>query len=270
MAILKLKNIHKHYKLQKTIFSKSKFIKAVHNVSFEIEQGETLGLVGESGCGKSTLAKIILKLIDATEGDIFLENINITRLKNEAFRPLRKQLQIVFQDPYSSLSPGLKIKDIISEGLIAFKFEKSQIVNRVNELIHQVGLTPEHLNRLPHQLSGGERQRVGIARAIAINPKLIVLDEAVSSLDLSIQAQILNLLVDLQKKYNLTYLFIAHNLHVVRFISDRIAVMYQGEIVETGKTEGIWRNPQHPYTKRLLSSMPSMEKKKAKDEGRKK
>ncbi|MCG2710780.1 MAG: ATP-binding cassette domain-containing protein [Candidatus Omnitrophica bacterium] len=262
MAILKLIDITKFYEAKRNIFSlKQSLVRAVYKVNLNLKQGTTLGLVGESGCGKSTLAKIILKLINPTSGTVFFEDKNITRLKEKDFRPLRRGIQIVFQDPYSSLSPRLRVKNIISEPLIAFKTPRKEIDNRLKELIYQVGLNEIHLERLPHQLSGGERQRVGIARALATSPKLLVLDEAVSSLDLSTQAQVLNLLKALQKKYKLTYLFIAHNLSVVRYISDEVAVMYHGVIVEQGKSEAVYKKPLHPYTQLLLSSMPSPAKK---------
>ncbi len=262
MAILKLIDVTKFYESQRSIFSLKKTrIRAVHKVDLALEQGATLGLVGESGCGKSTLAKMILKLINPTSGTVIFDDKNITGLKEKDFRPLRKEIQIVFQDPYSSLSPRLRVKNIISEPLIAFKTPPLEIDKRLKELIKQVGLNEIHLERLPNQLSGGERQRVGIARALATSPKLLVLDEAVSSLDLSTQAQVLNLLQSLQEEYNLTYLFIAHNLSVVRHISDEVAVMYQGRIVEQGKSEDVYKKPMHPYTQLLLSSMPTPAKK---------
>ncbi|MFH1093856.1 MAG: oligopeptide/dipeptide ABC transporter ATP-binding protein, partial [Candidatus Omnitrophota bacterium] len=262
MAILKLIDITKFYEAKRNLFSlKPSQVRAVHKVNLNLEQGTTFGLVGESGCGKSTLAKIILKLINPTSGTVFFEDKNITELEEKDFRPLRKGIQIVFQDPYSSLSPRLKVKNIISEPLVAFKTPPKEIDNRLKELITQVGLNEIHLERLPNQLSGGERQRVGIARALATSPKLLVLDEAVSSLDLSTQAQVLNLLEELQEKYKLTYLFIAHNLSVVRHISDEIAVMYQGVIVEQGKSETVYKKQLHPYTQLLISSMPTPKKK---------
>ncbi len=259
MVILKLDRLTKFYEIEKGIFSKAKDrIKAVDNVCLEIEKGKTLGLVGESGCGKSTLARLIVKLINPSGGDVYFKTENITRLTKKKFRPLRKKLQIVFQDPYSSLSPRLKIKNIIAEPLYSFKVGKEEIARRVNELIKQVGLNERHRESLPHQLSGGERQRVGIARALATSPELIVLDEPVSSLDLSTQAQVLNLLISLQERYKLSYLFIAHDLSVVRHISDQVAVMYDGRIVEKGPTGQVYENPRHPYTKMLLASMPSL------------
>ena len=260
--MLRIDSITKYYQLNKSFISTArKKIKAVDSVSLEIESGKTLGLVGESGCGKSTLARIILKLIKPNSGQIFFNDKEITDLKEKQFRALRKEIQIVFQDPYSSLSPRLKVKNIIAEPLRAFNEKKDFIDQRVKALLKNVGLNIEYENRLPHQLSGGERQRVGIARALATNPKLLILDEAVSSLDLSTQAQVLNLLKDLQEKYKLTYLFIAHNLDVVRYISDYVAVMYKGRIVEQASVSQLYKNPLHPYTKILLSSMPTLEKK---------
>lgn len=262
MALLKLIDITKYYESKRNIFSlNTGRIRAVDNVNFNIKQGTTLGLVGESGCGKSTLAKIILKLINPTSGMVLFEDENITELREKDFRRKRRDIQIVFQDPYSSLSPRLRVKSIIAEPLIAFKVPLNVIDQKVKELIKQVGLNDIHLDRLPHQLSGGERQRVGIARALVTSPKLLVLDEAVSSLDLSTQAQVLNLLAELQKKYKLTYLFIAHNLSVVRHISDEVAVMYQGAIVEQGQSDLVYKNPLHPYTRLLISSMPLLSKK---------
>lgn len=262
MAMLRLHEISKTYQLNKSFISSTiKEIKAVDNVCLEIKQGKTLGLVGESGCGKSTLARIILKLLQPSSGQIFFKEKEITQLKEKQFRMLRRKIQIVFQDPYSSLSPRLKVKNIIAEPLLSFKENKTFIQDRVDVLLKNVGLNPDYKNRLPHQLSGGERQRIGIARALATNPELLILDEAVSSLDLSTQAQVLNLLKDLQEQYKLTYLFIAHNLDVVRYISDDVAVMYRGKIVEQAGVKQLYENPAHPYTKLLLNSMPSLEKK---------
>ena len=263
LAILRLKNITKSYARNQGILSKStERFKAVDGVDLEIAKGKTLGLVGESGCGKSTLAKIVLKLLPLDSGEIFYQDKDITKFSERDFRILRKDIQIVFQDPYSSLSPRLRIKDIVAEPLEVFGDKAKGIKDTVIELLRDVGLNEGHLNRLPFQLSGGERQRVGIARALATKPKLVVLDEPVSSLDLSTQAQIINLLMDLQGKMGLTFLFIAHNLNVVRHISDDVAVMFRGKIVEKGKCEEIYRNPSHPYTKLLLSSMPSLRKNK--------
>jgi len=261
LVILRLKDIIKDYESPGNMFSlRKKFTRAVQGVSLEIKQSTTLGLVGESGCGKSTLAKIILKLIAPTSGKVMFDGADITEIKEKDFRQLRREIQIVFQDPYSSLSPRLRIKNIIAEPLLAFKKPKKKVEQRVRELISRVGLNQEHMERLPHQLSGGQRQRVGIARALATSPKLLVLDEAVSSLDLSTQAQILNLLNSLQKKLSLTYLFIAHNLSVVRYLCDEVAVMYRGKILETGQTEKIYSSPKHEYTRLLLRSMPKLKR----------
>ncbi|MFH2138877.1 MAG: oligopeptide/dipeptide ABC transporter ATP-binding protein [Candidatus Omnitrophota bacterium] len=261
MAVLRIENIAKAYKIERGFSSKARLIKAVDGVTLSVDKGKTLGLVGESGCGKSTLAKLILKLLRPDSGNIFFEADDLTKLKEKDFRAYRQKIQIVFQDPYSSLSPRLKVYNIIAEPLQAFKAKKEDIKKRVNELIVQVGLDPSHLERFPQQLSGGERQRIGIARALATSPQLIVLDEPVSSLDLSTQAQVLNLLTSLQDKYNLSYLFIAHNLSVVRYLSDTVAVMYLGSIVEKAESEKLYDNPIHPYTKLLLSSMPALKKK---------
>jgi oligopeptide/dipeptide ABC transporter ATP-binding protein len=242
---------------------RARYFKAVDGVSLAIEQGKTLGLVGESGCGKSTLAKIILKLIRPSEGELFFQEQAITALPEKEFHQMRRDIQIVFQDPASSLSPRLRVYDCVAEPLSAFRFSKAEVKTRVREVIAQVGLPQSYQERLPAHLSGGERQRVGIARALATFPKLLVLDEAVSSLDLSTQAQILNLLVTLQRRYSLTYLFIAHNLHVVRHVSDDVAVMFRGMIIEKGPAEAVFENPAHPYTQMLVESMPSFSRRRA-------
>jgi oligopeptide transport system ATP-binding protein len=232
-------------------------VKAVDGVSFEIYTGETLGLVGESGCGKSTLARLITQLHPATSGNIFFEGIDLTKLSGEKLRQHRRQLQMIFQDPYSSLNPRMTVGDIIAEPLENFGMLRGKAKDkRVQELLKVVGLNPYFNNRYPHEFSGGQRQRIGIARALALRPKLIVCDEPISALDVSIQAQILNLMQDLRNEFNLTYLFVAHDLSVVRHISDRVAVMYLGKIVEIADSVEIYRNPRHPYTKALLSSIP--------------
>jgi oligopeptide transport system ATP-binding protein len=232
-------------------------VKAVERVSFEIFPGETVGLVGESGCGKSTLGRLITQLMPVTSGNIFFEGVDLTKLGGEKLRQKRRHLQMIFQDPYSSLNPRMTVGDIIAEPLQNFGLLRGRGKDkRVQELLKIVGLNPYFNNRYPHEFSGGQRQRIGIARAIALQPKLIVADEPISALDVSIQAQIINLMEDLQKEFQLTYLFIAHDLSVVRHISDRVMVMYLGKIVEIADSVEIYRNPRHPYTKALLSSIP--------------
>ncbi len=233
-------------------------VHAVEDVTFEIKRGETLGLVGESGSGKSTTARLLLKLIEATSGRIFFDGREITKLGVGAMRPMRREMQIIFQDPYSSLNPRQTIGQIIGAPYVIQKTERN-VKRRVQELMDRVGLNPEHYNRYPHEFSGGQRQRIGVARALALNPQLIVCDEPVSALDVSIQAQILNLLKGLQEDFNLTYLFISHDLGVVRYVSDRIAVMYLGRIVEVGDANELYDNPKHPYTAALLSAVPKGE-----------
>jgi len=232
-------------------------VKAVDGVSFEIREGETLGLVGESGCGKSTLGRLVAQLLPVTSGKIFLDDVELTRLRGEKLRQQRRLMQIIFQDPFASLDPRMTVGDIIAEPLVNFNVMRGRQLNaRVQELLRVVGLNPNFNNRYPHEFSGGQRQRIGIARALALNPKLIVCDEAISALDVSIQAQIVNLLEDLQREFKLTYLFIAHDLSVVRHISDRVMVMYLGKIVEVADSVGTYSNPKHPYTKALLSAIP--------------
>jgi oligopeptide transport system ATP-binding protein len=232
-------------------------VKAVDGVSFEIRQGETLGLVGESGCGKSTLGRLVAQLLPVTSGKVFFEDVELTRLRGERLRQQRRQMQIIFQDPFASLDPRMTVGDIIAEPLVNFRVMRGRKLNaRVQELLRIVGLNPYFNNRYPHEFSGGQRQRIGIARALALNPKLIVCDEAISALDVSIQAQIVNLLEDLQREFKLTYLFIAHDLSVVRHISDRVMVMYLGKIVEVADSVQTYSAPKHPYTKALLSAIP--------------
>jgi oligopeptide transport system ATP-binding protein len=232
-------------------------VKAVDGVSFEIREGETLGLVGESGCGKSTLGRLVAQLLPVTSGKVFLGDVELTRLRGERLRQQRRQMQIIFQDPYASLDPRMTVGDIIGEPLVNFRVMRGRKLNaRVQELLRVVGLNPYFNNRYPHEFSGGQRQRIGIARALALNPKLIVCDEAISALDVSIQAQIVNLLEDLQREFKLTYLFIAHDLSVVRHISDRVMVMYLGKIVEVADSVQTYSSPKHPYTKALLSAIP--------------
>jgi oligopeptide transport system ATP-binding protein len=232
-------------------------VKAVEKVSLEVYPGETVGLVGESGCGKSTLGRLITQLMPVTSGNIFFEGVDLTKLSGEKLRQKRRELQMIFQDPYSSLNPRMTVGDIIAEPLENFGLLRGSAKDkRVQELLKIVGLNPYFNNRYPHEFSGGQRQRIGIARALALRPKLIVADEPISALDVSIQAQIINLMEDLQKEFHLTYLFIAHDLSVVRHISDRVMVMYLGKIVEVADSVEIYRNPRHPYTKALLSSIP--------------
>ena len=239
--------------------SKKNVVKAIDDISFEIFEGETFGLVGESGSGKSTTGRALLRLYKPTEGEILFEGKDIANLKKEKeLLEFRKEAQMIFQDPYASLDGRMKIRDIIAEGIdihgLAKTVEERDAM--VDELLETVGLNKEHANRYPHEFSGGQRQRIGIARALAVNPKFIVCDEAISALDVSIQAQIVNLLKRLQKEIGLTYLFIAHDLSMVKYISDRIAVMYRGRIVEMGSADCVYNNPQHPYTKSLLSAIP--------------
>lgn len=235
----------------------TKEVKAVDNVSFSIEEGKTLGVVGESGCGKSTLARVVTRLIDPTSGDVFLDGQRITNLSGGDLRVARRKMQMIFQDPYASLNPRHSVGQIISSPLEVQKIEPANGVKaRVQELMELVGLNPEHYNRYPHEFSGGQRQRIGIARALILEPKLLVADEPVSALDVSIQAQILNLLETLQKELGLTYMFIAHDLSVVRHIADTVAVMYLGKIVETGPATSVYSFPRHPYTTALLSAVP--------------
>lgn len=258
---IEIKNLTKLFPIQRGFWSKTTgHIQALNNVSFNIEKGQILGVVGESGCGKSTLAKLILRLMEPSSGEVYYQGENIFSLTSKDLRALRQKIQIVFQNPYSSLNPRMRIGEIISEPIFVHKIAKGKnlINERVNELLNLVGLEPFIQDKFPHEISGGQRQRVAIARALSLNPEFLVLDEPVSSLDVSIQAQILNLLLDLQKKLDLTYLFISHNLSVVSFISSHILVMYLGKVAEMGEKDKIIKNPQHPYTVALLSASPKL------------
>lgn len=255
-TILELKNIKKYYPIKRGFLKRSAgFVRAVDNVDLSIRKGENLGLVGESGCGKTTLARVILKLIEADSGRIIFRNNDITALSNKRMRSIRKNLQIVFQDPFSSLDPRFTVRNIIEEAFIFFPdWDKRKIESRIEELTATVILTKDCLCRYPYEFSGGERQRIAIARSLVSNPELLILDEAVSSLDVIVQAQILELLKDLQKRLGLTYLFISHNLRVIRKICSQVAVMYLGKIVEKASTEELFNNPFHPYTDLLLTA----------------
>ena len=262
-VLLDVKDLKKHFPIKRGLLSKTVgHVKAVDGVSFYIRPGETLGLVGESGCGKTTTGRVIMRAYDVTDGEIWFrrseeDNLNIAIMSSAEVKDLRKDMQMVFQDPYSSLNPRMNLLQNVGEPLLVNGVASGdELEARVSDLLRVVGLRPEYLNRYPHAFSGGQRQRIGIARALALNPQLIVLDEPVSALDVSVQAQILNLLQDLQEQYGLTYLFIAHDLSVVEHISDRIAVMYVGMLVEHARTETLFTNPKHPYTEALLASVP--------------
>jgi oligopeptide transport system ATP-binding protein len=258
-TLVKVRNLKMHFPITQGIIIQRRVgaIKAVDGVSFDILRGETLGLVGESGCGKSTTGRAILQLYRPTAGDVFFEDVNLTDVKGERLRQMRRRMQMIFQDPYASLNPRMTVGDIIGEPLTVHNISKGkERRERVQELLRVVGLNPYFVNRYPHEFSGGQRQRIGVARALAVQPDFIICDEPISALDVSIQAQIINLLEDLQRDFDLTYLFIAHDLSVVRHISDRVAVMYLGKIVELTDRKELYDNPLHPYTQALLSAVP--------------
>jgi peptide/nickel transport system ATP-binding protein len=261
-TLLEVRNLKKYFPIQKGFFRRTVgHVRAVDGVDFFIREGETLGLVGESGCGKTTTGRLILRALQPTEGEVLFrkdgEMVNITQVSDEEMKALRRDMQIIFQDPFSSLNPRMTVMDIVGEPLIIHGIAKgNELRSQVRELLEAVGLKAQHMNRYPYAFSGGQRQRIGIARALALRPRFIVADEPVSALDVSIQAQVLNLLEDLQKEFGLTYLFIAHNLSVVEHISDRVAVMYLGKIVELAPAEELYANPLHPYTEALLSAVP--------------
>ena len=256
--LLQVRELKKYFPVKGGVFRRTVGnVKAVDGVSFSIRKGETLGLVGESGCGKSTTGRVILRLLEATEGDVLFEGRNIFDLNREEMRSLRREMQIIFQDPYASLNPRMTVGNIIGEALEIHKLAKGKKKEaRVKELLETVGLSSAHIRRYPHEFSGGQRQRLGVARARAVDPKIIICDEPVSALDVSIQAQVINLMEDLQDEFDLTYLFIAHDLSIVKHISDRVAVMYLGKIVELTDKDELYENPVHPYTRALLSAIP--------------
>jgi len=260
--LLEVKNLKKYFPVRRGVFRRTVgWVKAVDDVSFFIREGETLGLVGESGCGKTTCGRTILRLIEPTAGEVLFHlddrTIPVFKLRGRALKELRREMQIIFQDPYSSLNPRMTIGDIVGEPLLVHGLARGkELRERVAQLLEAVGLNPQYMKRYPHEFSGGQRQRIGIARALALDPKLIIADEPVSALDVSIQAQVLNLMEDLQDQFGLTYLFIAHDLSVVKHISDRVAVMYLGKLVEMAETEELFRFPKHPYTEALMSAVP--------------
>lgn len=261
-AILQVEGLKKYFPIRRGFFQKiTGWVRAVQNVSFTIQKGKTLGLVGESGCGKTTVARLILKLLDADEGKILFDGQDITELDEKEMKPLRKEIQIIFQDPYGSLNPRMTVGQSIAEGLrIAGIHNRTEQQQRLEELLQMVGMSPAGSDRFPHEFSGGQRQRIGIARALSVEPALVICDEPISALDVSIQAQIINLLKDLQKQLDLSYLFISHDLNVVGYLCDMVAVMYRGHIMEYSPADALFDHPIHPYTHLLLSAVPDTER----------
>ena len=258
--LLEVRHLVKHFVRKEGLFRAPSVVRAVDGVTFSVDEGEMFGLVGESGSGKSTTGRCILRLIEPTSGDVFFRGENVLQFSTERMRTARRDMQIVFQDPYSSLNPRMRVGDIVEEPLVIHRLgTKPERRARVDELFELVGLEPAHVLRYPHEFSGGQRQRIGIARALALNPALVIADEAVSALDVSIQAQVVKLLLDLKERLKLTYLFIAHDLRLVEHICTRVAVMYMGKIVELGKTRALFASPTHPYTKALLSAIPVLD-----------
>jgi peptide/nickel transport system ATP-binding protein len=264
-TLLRVQNLTKHFTMTSGFFGKNRgVVRAVEDVSFDIAKGETFGLVGESGCGKTTIGRTILRALEPTGGQIFLnldeKEVDLSTMKRRELRPFRNEIQMIFQDPYSSLSPRMTVKDIISEpAKINGLYEQAELDDLVGQLLLEVGLKPQHLTRYPHAFSGGQRQRIGIARSLIVRPRFIVADEPVSALDVSVQAQILELMIKLRKEFNLSYLFISHDLSVVRYICDRVGVMYVGRLMELADTETLFKTPKHPYTAALLSAIPSLD-----------